>query len=199
LKRTPNTLGPLVGFHGCDRRVGEAVLAGGNLLQPSKNDYDWLGHGIYFWVDSSERGMDWAREQMGRQTKQSGTQISEPFVIGAFIYPGLCLNLTDYGIGPQLLSAYSTLSKTLKGLGTPLPKNTRRRGGTYLMRNLDCAVINTVHLLRAKGGEERYQTVYGVFEEGGQLYKNAGFRKKTHVQIAVIDPACILGYFRVKT
>ena len=69
-------------------------------------------------------------------------------------------------------------------------------GGTYLMRNLDCAVINTVHLLREETGEEPYQTVYGVFEEGGQLYKNAGFRKKTHVQVAVIDPACILGYFR---
>jgi hypothetical protein len=78
----------------------------------------------------------------------------------------------------------------------PDPENTRRSGGIYLKRNLDCAVINTVHLLREETGEKPYQTVYGVFEEGGQLYKNAGFRKKTHVQVAVIDPACILGYFR---
>jgi hypothetical protein len=196
--RSPNTLGPLVGYHGCDRALGEAVLAGRNLLQPSTNDYDWLGPGIYFWVDSAERGLDWAREQTTRQATPAGTRISDPFVIGAFIYPGLCLNLTDYGVGSQLMSAYSTLAKTLKVARTPLPKNTRRANGIYLKRDLDCAVINAVHSLRAATGEDPYQTVYGVFEEGGQLYKNAGFRRKTHVQVAVLDPRCILGYFRVE-
>ena len=199
MKRSPNTLGPLLGFHGCDREVGEAVLAGKTSLQPSKNDYDWLGSGIYFWVDSSERGMDWAQEQSARQAKQSGTRMNEPFVIGAFIYPGLCLNLTDYGVGPQLVNAYSVLSEAFKKAGTPLPKNTRRSSGVYLKRNLDCAVINMVHSLREENHEERYQTVFGMFEEGGKLYRNAGFRKKTHVQIAVIDTVCILGYFRVNT
>jgi hypothetical protein len=152
LTRSINTLGPLIGYHGCDRQVGEAVLAGGNPLAPSTNDYDWLGPGIYFWVDSPERGMDWAREQKRRQAEHSSTRINDPFVIGAF----------------------------------------------YLKRELDCAVIKSVHTLRKKAEEEPYQTVYGVFEEGKPLYKNAGFRNKTHVQIAVIDPACILGYFRVK-
>jgi hypothetical protein len=78
-----------------------------------------------------------------------------------------------------------------------MPENTLQDSGIYLKRNLDCAVINTVHLLRSDGGEQPYQTVYGLFEEGAALYPNSGFKKKTHVQVAVIDPECILGYFRV--
>jgi hypothetical protein len=116
---------------------------------------------------------------------------------GPFIYPGLCLNLTDHGVASELLVAYSTLSDTLQQSQTKLPENTRLANGIYLKRNLDCAVINTVHELRAGSGLEKYQTVYGVFEEGDVLYPNAGFRKKTHVQVAVLDADCILGYCRV--
>jgi hypothetical protein len=38
----------VLGYHGCDKKVGERVLAG-ERLKPSENEYDWLGHGIYFW------------------------------------------------------------------------------------------------------------------------------------------------------
>ena len=39
----------ILGFHGCDRSLGEAILAGKTQhLNRSENDYDWLGHGIYF-------------------------------------------------------------------------------------------------------------------------------------------------------
>ena len=61
MKRSRNTLGPLIGYHGCDRRVGESVHSGIKTLQPSQNDYDWLAPGICFWVDSQERGIRWAR------------------------------------------------------------------------------------------------------------------------------------------
>jgi len=70
LKRARNTLGPLIGYHGCDRKVA---------LKPSQNDYDWLGPGIYFWVDSPKRGLEWARELAAR--KVAG--ITEPYVLGA--------------------------------------------------------------------------------------------------------------------
>ena len=40
----------VLGFHGCDREIGEAVLNGDiTHLDPSRNDYDWLGEGVYFW------------------------------------------------------------------------------------------------------------------------------------------------------
>ena len=38
----------VLGFHGCDAKVGEAILRGKPAhLTASANDYDWLGHGIY--------------------------------------------------------------------------------------------------------------------------------------------------------
>ena len=39
----------VIGFHGCDQSVVEAVIAGKTELLASTNDYDWLGNGIYFW------------------------------------------------------------------------------------------------------------------------------------------------------
>lgn len=38
--------GLLLGFHGTDEATAERVLAGKEHLKPSKNSYDWLGHGI---------------------------------------------------------------------------------------------------------------------------------------------------------
>lgn len=38
----------VIGFHGCDQSVVEAVIAGKTELLASTNDYDWLGNGIYF-------------------------------------------------------------------------------------------------------------------------------------------------------
>jgi hypothetical protein len=108
------------------------------------------------------------------------------------------LNLTDYGVAAELVDADSTLVKTLTQTETPLPQNTLLEIRIYLRRALDCAVIRTVHQLRVDSGQELYQTVYGIFEEGGPLYPNAGFKRKTHIQIAVIEPECVLGYFRVR-
>jgi len=46
-------------------------------------------------------------------------------------------------------------------------------------------------------GGEPLQTVRGVFTEGPPIYRKAGIREKTHVQIAVRDADCIKGVFRV--
>lgn len=35
----------VLGYHGCDRDVGEAILVGEKALKPSKNQHDWLGRG----------------------------------------------------------------------------------------------------------------------------------------------------------
>jgi hypothetical protein len=85
--RPKNSLDPLVLFHCCDKDVADSVLRREATLQPSENDYDWLGNGIYFWVDSPERALSWAKQRR-----------SSPSVLGAYAYPGNCLNLTDYGV-----------------------------------------------------------------------------------------------------
>lgn len=194
MKRVRNTLGPLIAYHGCDRSIAEAVLAGKTDLKSSHNEYDWLGPGIYFWVDSPERGLIWSQEL----SKRKRSQIKNPYVLGALVHPGLCLNLTDYGVMVDLLAAHAFLGKLLSATGTPLPENTLKKDGIVLRRTLDCAVIKAAHQLREEAGEPPYDTVYGVFEEGLPLYPGAGFKARTHVQIAVRHPEAIVGYFRVK-
>jgi hypothetical protein len=50
----------VLGFHGCDRRFGEQVLSGKKNLHFSRNQYDWLGSGIYFWEDDENRAAEFA-------------------------------------------------------------------------------------------------------------------------------------------
>jgi hypothetical protein len=38
----------IIGFHGCDKSVADLVVSGKGKLLTSRNDYDWLGYGIYF-------------------------------------------------------------------------------------------------------------------------------------------------------
>lgn len=184
--RPKNSLGPLVLFHGCDKDVAESVLRGEATLQPSENDVDWLGNGIDFWVDSPERALAWAKLRR-----------STPSVVGAFAYPGNCLNLTDYGVMNELALADEVTVGISAAAGTPLPVNSVRQNGIFMKRQLDCAVIQLVHKISESKGMDAYDTVYGVFEEGDLVYPGAGFRDKTHVQIAIRNPEMILGYFRV--
>lgn len=86
---------PILGFHGCDASVGEAILRGEiDGLIPSSNDYDWLGSGIYFWEGNPERAWQFAleRAQGGRNSRG---KIQQPFVLGATINMKRCLNLAD--------------------------------------------------------------------------------------------------------
>ena len=57
----------ILGYHGCDRRAGERLLAG-TAFKPSNNDYDWLGPGIYFWEANPLRGLEFAEEASRRRT-----------------------------------------------------------------------------------------------------------------------------------
>ena len=191
MSRTRHTLGHIVAYHGCDASVGEKTLAGKDQLKPSIQDYDWLGNGIYFWADSPERAWDWA------YARKADGKIQSPFVVGALIYPGLCLNLTDYGVIEELRAAYNVLETSRSGKG--MPTNSRARDGVPLLRRLDCAVIETLHQLRSEAKLDSYDTVFGVFDEGDAAYPGAGFKEKTHIQLAVRNTDVIIGYFRVDT
>ncbi len=54
--------GLVLGFHGCDKSVRDkVVIEKGVLLEPSGNDYDWLGGGVYFWENNYVRALDFAK------------------------------------------------------------------------------------------------------------------------------------------
>ena len=113
-------VGYMQGFHGCDRRVAEKVLAGDEDLVASANNYDWLGHGIYFWEGNEERAKQWAFER--REMDKS--KIQEPYAIGAVIDLGHCFNLLQSDHLQMLEKAYHTLKVVTQGAKKPLVENT---------------------------------------------------------------------------
>ncbi|MEM8495440.1 MAG: hypothetical protein AAF663_08650 [Planctomycetota bacterium] len=183
----------VLGYHGCDVAVSERVLAGKASLKPSSNDYDWLGDGIYFWEHNATRAFDFAQER-SKKPDPSGQTIGEPAVIGAVIDLRLCLNLLDSGYIEMVKDAHRVLMKRAAEAGIEPPANSV--GPDLLNRKLDCAVLKTLHTLRADDGQLPFDTVRGVFTEGDRLYDNAGFAAKTHIQLCVRDVSCIKGYFR---
>jgi hypothetical protein len=68
-------------------------------------------------------------------------------------------------------------------------------GKTILKQSSNNAVIETVHTFKHQTGQSPFDSVRSVFYEGNELYPNAGFREKDHVQICVRNPNCIKGFF----
>jgi len=168
----------VIGFHGCDRSVGEAILSGKTPhIKPSKNDYDWLGHGIYFWEGNPERALEFAADRAAGAPTSKGT-IREPFVLGAIIDLKHCLDLLDSSGLQQVADAYALLKDATEAAGSKLPENK----GELTRRFLDCAVVNSLHQFREDEGLDAYDSVRAAFWEGADLYPNAGFKRKNHIQ-----------------
>lgn len=183
-QKLPNLV---LGFHGCDESVFERVIYRGEPMKKSENSYDWLGHGIYFWEQNKQRASDWAKKS---------SKIKKPAVIGAVIDLGRCLNLMDDSSSEWLKKGYQILEIRCEAAGIELPKNRPSQKGTdILLRDLECAVIQQIHLYLQENHETGFDSVRGVFVEGGPPYPGAEFREKTHVQICIINPNCIKGYF----
>ena len=179
----------MLGYHGCDAAVAGKLLAG-EPFQPSDNDYDWLGPGIYFWEANPRRGLQFAEELV---RLKRGAKVSNAAVIGAVIDLGLCLDLTTAaGVG-QVQEAYPSFKAIAKLDGRPMPKNSQ----DMLRRPLDCAVIRTLHDIRERAGLAIIDSVRGLFIEGEPIYEGSGIYSKTHTQICVRNPLCIKGVFRV--
>lgn len=178
----------IVGYHGCTEKFARDLLLGKLRIsdwQPSTNEWDWLGHGIYFWEHSPTRALRWAQQQY-----RTGRQ--RPAVIGAYIQLGRCFDLLNEGITSLLRETYERLARACAAEGGSLPQN---RGSKGKMRELDCLVINTcIRDLGDRGTE--YDTVRGAFLEGEPVYPTAGFCRESHIQVAVRNSACILGVFR---
>jgi hypothetical protein len=175
------------GYHGCDAAVAEQLLAG-EPFEPSENDYDWLGRGVYFWEFGLDRAFRFAVDQQRRGKVQT------PAVVGAVVQLGNCFDLLDTRFTTALASGYTRWKALMEAGGVPLLVNAGR-APEYKLRRRDCAVINW-YLDEVAAAGLRYDTVRGGFVEGGPVYEGSGLAAETHLQIAVRNPACIVGVFR---
>ena len=184
----------VLGFHGCDRAVANQVVQTPGHLLASENSYDWLGHGIYFWENSPARAAQWAADKTAR-ARRAG-QAFVPAVVGAIIDLGNCLDLLDAGTVDLVAEGYEYLKTSCERQGVPLPENANLPDGSgYLLRRLDCAVVNALHTMVAESGGPAFDSVRAAFIEGEPIYAGAGFRRKNHIQICVRRPENVRGYF----
>jgi hypothetical protein len=189
----------ILGFHGCDKEIGEAVLAGEAHLFSSKNQYDWLGTGIYFWEGNPARAQEFAERAVRDEPRTTRGSIRTPFVVGAILDLGMCFSLQDTACLTELLMGHQALLASCKTNNTKVPVNTGRDDDRSA-RFLDCAVMQAMHQLREDNHLRTYDSVRAAFTEGGELYTGSAFHRKAHIQIAVRKPEkCILGYFRPMT
>lgn len=170
------------------------MISGKDQLRASANPYDWLGHGIYFWENNPQRAMDYA-EMVMKYPGRAKRRVKTPFVVGAVIDPGHCLNLLQGDSISLVKQAYELLVMSQEKAGLPLPENKRQEEGVPLLRYLDCAVLEALHTYRETHNESAFDSVRAVFTEGGEIYRSAGFRDKSHIQVCVRNPNCIKGYF----
>jgi hypothetical protein len=173
----------VLGYHGCDEETAQKLLSGSPFVE-SRNLYDWLGQGIYFWEWDIVRAYEWASKR----------RPDRPSVVGAVIDLGNCLDLTTRAGTLAVRRAHSSFVELQNERGRPIPTNLRLRDGDsndLILRFLDKSVIDHLHKGYKEASEatqnriREFDTVRALFPEGKALYEDAGFLEKTHVQIAV--------------
>lgn len=176
----------ILGFHGCEKELAKDIILGQKKMEKSRNEYDWLGSGIYFWENDFERALEFATEIK---------KCEEPFVVGAILSLNYCLNLTRREDIKILKNTYELIvgktihkvNKAGKGAGI---------NGDLKLRFLDCETLEALHKFNRDYNVRSYDSVKAAFWEGEELYATAGFREKNHIQICIRNPEeCILGYF----
>lgn len=177
----------IIAYHGCSAEVAERIH-NGEPFALSENEWDWLGRGVYFWEYGLKRAWGWAQTQGERKG-------FVPAVVGAVIQLGECFDLLDTHATQYLSKFAQGYVQSLRDAGKEVPRN---RGTDFGARYFDCALINNA--IAALDSEVRYQTVRCGFTEGPKVYQDADVASElcmhSHVQIAVRDPACIVGTFR---
>jgi hypothetical protein len=161
----------VLGYHGTSIDRANSIVASG-CFTPSKNDYDWLGHGIYFWEHAPLRAWQWARNKHRERAA----------VVEATIALGLCLDFSDVRYTSVLKLAYDSLREAYIKTGKELPVNKNKA------RCLDCFVINylTTYIL------PECETVRAPFLEGAPIYEGAMLMAQSHIQLVVRTPLSIL-------
>ena len=180
------------GFHGIDKTSALKILTQKDNFRHSDNNYDWLGRGVYFWENNLERAKQYAIQD----SKRCNSTVKDPFVLGAVLELGNCLDLLDQKYNDFLKVAYLQLEQDLNAVGIELPKN-RNFNSTdfdFKARELDCAVIRYACALAEDAGEP-FDSIRAAFIEGNALYEGAKFYSENHIQLAIINPNCIKGIF----
>ena len=170
----------VIGYHGTSCESAAKILTDG--FRASTQDWEWLGHGVYFWQDAPYRASSWAAERLAREG-----HIGKVAVVAAEISLTGFIDLLDkkaMGQLKELADVYVSSSQGLQNAGKA--------------NRLDCAVFNfATNVLQSKGVVVNGYRAACV--EGHPLTPGSPVYDLSHVQIVVIDESAILRKWIVET
>jgi hypothetical protein len=174
----------LVGYHGTNMESARQILQTG--FTPSRNNYDWLGKGVYFWQDAPYRAWHWASEDC---QKKGG----DPAVIRSLvkIRRDELMDLLDYhqDQDPNWTNYLRRTHQYLQQQTNPrLPPNKRAIG----YHALDRLVLDTLIEDILKPMNTNIIAVRACFQEGEEIYPGSAIYNKSHIQVAVRDASSIV-------
>lgn len=193
----------VIGFHGCEEETAHALLTNPDVIKESTAPYDWLGHGMYFWENNQDRALQWAKARFSKGNPK------KPAVIGAILQLGYCCDLMDSRYTALLKNYASIMVEWNEILGIKMPENrnpTKSSSADKVVRELDCTLIEFMHseiLAQYKKditnlGQSKlklFDSTRGVFQEGDPVLPGSEIYEKSHIQICIRNPNCILGFF----
>jgi hypothetical protein len=196
----PNTI---IGFHGCDLSVRNKLVNNPDEIIISRERYDWLGHGMYFWENNYDRALEWAEERV-----KTG-KYKQAAVLGAVLQIGRCCDFLDSKYTSLVARYYEATRQEYEKMGRTLPKNADIREDEHhdkLLRLLDCTIIENMHKLIKESHDNDmaaaghsfapiFDSTRGAFYEGGPAFEGAGISKKSHIQVCIRNMNCIKGFF----
>ncbi|NHZ90250.1 hypothetical protein F2P45_14675 [Massilia sp. CCM 8733] len=191
----------LLAYHGCDITTRDDLVSGRLVhLDPSQNSYDWRGPGVYFFEGDCERADLFANASHSNPEKMyTARPIGTPAVVGAILRVQSWLDMTPQAGINEFDKAYQGMLTGMAAVGIPMPEN--RAAGEddtdVILRRLDNAVFTFIHHVRANHDPPLtpFQAVRGAFPQGAEMAPKSGFRKGTHIQVALCDPGCVEGWF----
>lgn len=171
----------VIGYHACRKSFAHSLVSGSLKVRdwkPSRNDYDWLGEGVYFWEHAPGRAWQWAIQRFK----------DDRAVVAAEIRLGRCLDLADTAYTDLLQKMHEGTMKYYRANGWTMPANA---GKDQKLRRLDRLVIDRLNEASDLPTGPYFQTVRCPFEEGDPVYPGGMIKTQSHIQIAVRDRNCI--------
>lgn len=191
----------LIVYHGCDITTRDDLVSGRlKHLDHSNNQYDWLGHGAYFFEGDVERALMFAQASHRNPGKRyTAKPIATPAAVGAVLQVRHWLDMTTQAGIKEFSLAYQAMAAGLQASGMAIPVNRPASDSDIdiIYRALDNAVFTWLHQARASETPPRssFQAVRAAFHQGQKVAPTSGFHASTHIQIAVRDNNCIVGWF----
>ena len=188
----------VVGYHGTGLSTALRIVNRLEDFRWSRRNFDWLGHGIYFWEHAPRQARDWAelrKKQLKRKKNpiaEEARKAEEPIaVVASMIRLGFCFDLLEPDNVEYLMGIFEEYRQTIKLAGETLPENNRKYRKLDLRGSRVCLQGH-----RRGSGAQPVDTSRGVYVPAGgdrRVWDASWLSRGVHIQLCVRNPSCILG------